>query len=71
MMKYVIRDARAFSSLHQWSSPLPCLTATFYSWNAGDELQKSQDSLLQSLLHQILRQAPDIAHNYSLDDGQC
>jgi len=62
MMKYVIRDARTFSSLHQWSSPLTCLTAAFYSWNAGDELQKSQDSLLQSLLYQILRQAPDIAH---------
>jgi len=62
MMKYLIRDARTFSSLRQWSSPLPCLTAAFYSWNAGDELQKSQDGLLQSLLHQILRQAPDIAH---------
>jgi len=61
MMKYLVRDPRTVSCLQKWSSARPLLIAAFYSWNAGVGLQKSQEGLLQSLLYQIVEQAPDIA----------
>jgi hypothetical protein len=35
-------------------------TASFFFWNAGFRMQKSQAGLLQSLLYQVLRACPDL-----------
>lgn len=60
MMKYLARDARTTSYLSKWSFPRPVLVASFYSWNAGTELQKSQEGLLRTLLLQIIEKAPHL-----------
>lgn len=36
------------------------VTASFFFWNAGAELQKSQEGLFRSLLYEILRQSPEL-----------
>jgi len=61
LMKYIGSDPRTASHLAKWSSNRPNLIAAFYSWNPGVDLQRSQEGLLRSLLHQILQQAPHIA----------
>jgi len=61
IMKFLVRDPRTVSYLRKWASPRPLLVASFYSWNAGVDLQKSREGLLQALLYQILEQAPELA----------
>ncbi|KAK0343884.1 hypothetical protein LTR02_016097 [Friedmanniomyces endolithicus] len=42
------------------TSGLPVIVVSFFFWNAGTELQRSQEGLLRSLLFQILRECPDL-----------
>ena len=60
LMKYLSHHKSARSALQQWADEKELITAAFYFWHAGTELQKSQEGLLQSLLHSILSQCPDI-----------
>ena len=59
LMKYICLNQRTKELLTHWSSPLPLVTASFYLWNSGAEIQMSQDGLLRSLLFQVLNQAPE------------
>ncbi|KAK5994555.1 hypothetical protein PT974_05034 [Cladobotryum mycophilum] len=61
IMKYLLSQSRMTYYLAEWASPRPVLTATFYSWNAGTELQKTQIGLLRTLLYQIIEKAPETA----------
>lgn len=60
LMKYVYDSERFHDGLKVWSGEIPLVTASFFSWNSGSELQKSLDGLLRSLLHQVLEQSPDL-----------
>jgi len=60
MMKYLAHHVETRLHLQKWSYPRPVLISAFYSWNAGTELEKSQEGLLRSLLRQILEQAPQL-----------
>ncbi|KAK0914397.1 hypothetical protein LTR02_001782 [Friedmanniomyces endolithicus] len=42
------------------TSGLPTTVVSYFFWNAGTELQRSQEGLLRSLLFQILRECPDL-----------
>jgi hypothetical protein len=46
--------------LDEWASPVTLVFASFYFWNPGTSMQKSQLGLLQSLLHTILSQRPSL-----------
>ncbi|KAK3303689.1 uncharacterized protein B0T15DRAFT_576983 [Chaetomium strumarium] len=46
--------------LSVWAGSHQLLTASFYFWNAGNDLQKSHEGLLRTLLIQCLRQMPDL-----------
>lgn len=61
LMKFIFGDRRMNAQLRKWSGSKPCHTAAYFSWNAGAELQKSQEGLLRTLLYQIIRQAPKTA----------
>lgn len=61
IMKYVCGDERLMAHLRNWSGSKPFYTAKYFSWYAGDALQKSQEGLLRSLLYQIIRQTPQVA----------
>ncbi|KAK3950451.1 hypothetical protein QBC32DRAFT_14628 [Pseudoneurospora amorphoporcata] len=60
-MKFIFGDGRMNAHLRKWSGSKPLYTAAYFSWYAGDELQKSQEGLLRSLIYQIIRQVPQVA----------
>ncbi|OCL04539.1 hypothetical protein AOQ84DRAFT_416018 [Glonium stellatum] len=43
-----------------WAGKSPLLTASFFLWNSGTAMQISKMGLVQSLLHQILKQRPQL-----------
>jgi hypothetical protein len=60
LMKYIDYDERSGKYLEEWASSEPLVVASFYFWNPGTSMQKSQVGLLQSLLCEILKQRPSL-----------
>ncbi|KAI1132407.1 hypothetical protein F5Y10DRAFT_231103 [Nemania abortiva] len=61
LMKYLADNPRTRKSLKNWAAEKRLYTASFYFWNAGNSMQKSQQGLLQSLLFQVLSICPGVA----------
>jgi hypothetical protein len=61
LMKYLYENERTQELLSEWSQDMPCLTAAYFAWNAGDRLQNSQEGLLRSLLYDCLSQCGALA----------
>ena len=57
-MKYLKPDPDTDSNL--WANGSKLVTASHFFWNAGTDMQKSQEGLLQSLLHEVLRKCPEL-----------
>ncbi|KAL9090546.1 MAG: hypothetical protein Q9165_005307 [Trypethelium subeluteriae] len=55
LMKFLYRHERTEEALRCWVNPERLVMASFYFWNAGSALQKSQEGLLRSILLEILR----------------
>lgn len=51
-------QSRCWKHLRKWAGALHVITAVFYFWNSGAELQMSQRGLLLSLLYQLIQQVP-------------
>lgn len=62
IMKY---ESRCAKHLRVWAGDFPFISATFFFWNSGVELQMSQRGLLRSLLYQIMREVPEIISTVS------
>ncbi|KAI1752383.1 hypothetical protein F4782DRAFT_501633 [Xylaria castorea] len=60
LMKYVTKDEKTHQALKGWASGRRIITASHYFWNAGTEMQKSHQGLLQTLLYQILEADPGL-----------
>ncbi|KAI1423282.1 hypothetical protein F5Y12DRAFT_798597 [Xylaria sp. FL1777] len=60
LIKFLASDRRLDLSLRKWANGSNLLLATYFSWNAGNNLQKSLEGLLRTLLHQCLRQYPEL-----------
>lgn len=60
LMKFMSQNPLLKDGLETWSDGLPLLLAGFYFWNAGTDLEKSQEGLLKSILYQCLRQMPSL-----------
>ena len=58
LMKYIARPAKLY--LQSWSKERQLVTASFYFWNSGDEIQTTQEGLLKALLAQIFDQCPEL-----------
>ena len=56
LMKFIAKNSETYRCLKVWSNGKPLVAASFFFWNTGTELQKSQEGLLRSLLFEILRQ---------------
>ena len=63
-MKYVMQHPTTREKITNWTQGLgrQLLWGSFYFWNAGSPIQRSQEGLLRTLLSQFLEQAPDIAY---------
>lgn len=60
LMKHIFDDDRTMKSLNAWAGDQLLLTAGFFFWNSGIELQMSGTGLLRTLLYQILKQHPSL-----------
>ncbi|KAI1420686.1 hypothetical protein F5Y12DRAFT_788046 [Xylaria sp. FL1777] len=58
LTKFLACDKRLEEYLQQWANSSDLLLATYYSWNAGNKLQKSHKGLLRAILHQCLKRFP-------------
>ena len=59
LMRYLYEHQKTRDALHTWAGSQERLViAGHFFWAAGTEKQKSQEGLLRSLLHHILRQRP-------------
>lgn len=65
LMKYIFDNPKTLQCLQTWSRTntevTPCCVASFFFWNSGTEIQKSQQGLLRALLLQVLMKNPDLA----------
>ena len=60
LMKFLSHHKSATEAFQGWADKKDLITAVFYFWHAGTELQRSQEGLLRSLLHGILFQCPEL-----------
>ncbi|KAF3073827.1 hypothetical protein CFAM422_004410 [Trichoderma lentiforme] len=61
LMKFAAEHPKTQRALKHWALSAEIYHPSFYFWNQGFEMQKSQNGLLQSILYQILRITPSIA----------
>lgn len=59
-MKYLYDHESTNRYLRVWSGNEPLVKASFYFWNPGQQMQKSLEGLLQTLLYHILNACPDL-----------
>lgn len=59
-MKYICDHERTKQTLQTWAGQEQLYTASYFFWNAGTTMQKSQLGLLQSLLYRVLRSNPEL-----------
>ncbi|TKA83205.1 hypothetical protein B0A55_00651 [Friedmanniomyces simplex] len=60
LIKFICDHADTERSLQRWAGSNTLVVASWYFWNAGYPMQKTQIGLLQSLLFQVLRRCPDL-----------
>ena len=60
LMRYISEDSRTIIALKEWAGSSQLLVGSFFFWNAGTSLQKSQTGLLRSLLLEVLTKKPEI-----------
>ena len=58
LMKYFYNHEHTLTTLRIWAGKKQLVTAGFFFWYAGTDMQKSQQGLLQTLLYNVLRQNP-------------
>ena len=59
-MKYLFEHDDTVDNLRIWSGDAPLVRACFYFWLPGQQMQKSLEGLLQTLLYHILHACPDL-----------
>ncbi|KAI9855256.1 MAG: hypothetical protein M1813_000489 [Trichoglossum hirsutum] len=59
LIKFIGGDERLKSGLKKWAEGARLIIGTYFSWNAGADLQKSHSGLLRTLLYQILSEMPE------------
>jgi hypothetical protein len=72
LMRYIVGHPRTSELLKAWCKNQPLLTASFFFWNSGSRLQMSYEGLIRSLMHQILKEAPQLiplAFPHRVSDG--
>lgn len=63
-MKRLYGQDSTKKGLKTWAGSKSIVTASYYFWNAGSSLQKSQEGLLRSLLYQIFQAHPAFIMRY-------
>ncbi|KLU93066.1 hypothetical protein MAPG_12007 [Magnaporthiopsis poae ATCC 64411] len=58
LMRYIQGCESLKSALDQWSGDKQLLVASFYAWNSGVEIQKTEEGIRRTILLQFLRRTP-------------
>lgn len=59
-MKFLENHREMSRILYEWANGTDLVKASFYFWNAGTQMQKSIEGLLQSLLHTVFSHRPEL-----------
>jgi len=59
LTKFLFKDERLKAHLNKWAGDSDLIVASYFSWNAGNDLQKSHEGLLHTLLYQCLAKNPE------------
>ncbi|SPO06621.1 uncharacterized protein DNG_09311 [Cephalotrichum gorgonifer] len=62
LMKFIQHHPQTNNLLRTWSGDDEVIRAAFYFWNSGSRMQMSVGGLLQTILHDCLRQLPQVVH---------
>ncbi|KAJ4304927.1 hypothetical protein N0V90_000455 [Kalmusia sp. IMI 367209] len=68
LLKHIVRSPKTLELLRPWATPRELVLCSYFFWNAGSRLQKSQQGLIQSLLFDILRLCPELIQQIFTDD---
>jgi hypothetical protein len=60
LMKFLVDNPSTVALMQSWSGPHKVAAASYFFWINGNEVQRSQEGLLQALLYDILRQFPHL-----------
>ncbi|CRG90151.1 Valine--tRNA ligase [Talaromyces islandicus] len=60
LLKWLLQEDRTTKLLESWSRGKLLLTAHYFFWSSGSDVQKSLSGLLRSLLYELLQQWPDL-----------
>ena len=60
LMKFWLKHPQIAAALKSWAHPKKLVITSYFFWNAGTVMQKSQKGLLQSLLFGVLCQCPEL-----------
>lgn len=60
LMKFLSSHTRTREILQEWAGGQRLVSASYFFWNSGSTIQRSQLGLLQSLLYQVLRKCPEL-----------
>lgn len=60
IMKFLLDHTKTAEALEAWAGTKELVIASFFFWNAGPSVQKSQEGLFRSLLYEILSQCPNL-----------
>ncbi|KAI1088894.1 hypothetical protein F5B19DRAFT_505232 [Rostrohypoxylon terebratum] len=60
LMKFLTHHKLTAKHLQSWAGTDKLVMASYFFWAAGNELQKSQEGLLRTLLFEILRSCPKL-----------
>jgi NACHT domain-containing protein len=63
LVKFLVGNPETIRCLEQWAGPRELLTASYFFWINGSDMQRSQEGLLRSVLFDILRQRPQFMDN--------
>jgi hypothetical protein len=58
LMKCLVRQPETQAALHAWAGSSELITRSFFFWNVGRSLQKSQEGIFRAILHSVLEESP-------------
>ncbi|ORY05157.1 hypothetical protein BCR34DRAFT_439739, partial [Clohesyomyces aquaticus] len=60
LLKHIVRNPKTLELLRPWAHPHKLVLGSYFFWNSGSVLQKSQNGLIRSLLFEIFRLCPEL-----------
>jgi hypothetical protein len=60
LMKFLHHDPRTIEHLKAWAADKMLITCAFFFWNSGEQIQRSMEGMIRTLLYTALQQQPEL-----------